>query len=203
MEPSSLPCPRPPLSRRLEIRHKPIGDFRVLKGSSPVSLKCLRLAFDPLILPRMNKTHVAGSLEGQNRLPLSDTQYVVLPLLAMALLAALRPGWPVRVGAVLLHVLWTFNATKYSAGGGYEDYMKGSFLGSASLMTLYNLVLTDPMVEWRHNSRPDVRATQLPLWERVYWVFCAAFNNRGLGWSFEVSLKSVFFVSSIRSKLTY
>lgn len=124
---------------------------------------------------------------GQQRPPLSDTQYVILPLLALALAVALRPGWPVRIGGVLLHVLCTLNATKYSAGGGYEDYLKGSFLGCASLMALYNLVLTDPMMEWRHKSRPNTRPIDLPLWERVYWVFCAACNNRGLGWSFEVS----------------
>ncbi len=134
----------------------------------------------------MNDTH--SPLTGPQRAPLSDTQYVVLPLLALALVVALRPSWPVRIGGVVLHVLWTLNATKYSAGGGYEDYLKGSFLGCASLMALYNLVLTDPMMEWRHKSRPDTHPIDLPLWERVYWVFCAACNNRGLGWSFEVSM---------------
>ncbi|KAI0093148.1 hypothetical protein BDY19DRAFT_410980 [Irpex rosettiformis] len=167
---------------------KSVGSFRGDGGTNRQRMlkRLMTVSFDPLPLPLMNETHLGESMEMSGRPPLSNTQYVILPLLAMALVVALRPSWPIRVGAVVLHVLWALDGTKYSAGGGYEDYLKGCFLGATSLMALYNLVLTDPMIEWRDKSRPNVLGANLPLWERINWIFCAACNNRGLGWSFEV-----------------
>ncbi|KAI0694344.1 membrane bound O-acyl transferase family-domain-containing protein [Cytidiella melzeri] len=135
----------------------------------------------------MNQTtRFVESLVRPERLPLSNAKFVVLPILALSVGVSLRPSKPVRVGGLVCYVFWSFNGTKFTAGGGYEDYLKGCFLGATSLLAFYDLVLTDPMTEWRHNSQPTLRPADLPLWKRVYWVLCEAANNRGIGWSSQV-----------------
>ncbi|KAI0812653.1 membrane bound O-acyl transferase family-domain-containing protein [Irpex lacteus] len=134
----------------------------------------------------MNDTHSAVSLIGSGRLPLPTTTYIILPTILLSFVVALRPGLPIRIAIVILHVWWMLDGTKYSGGGGYNDWLKGSFLGSMSSMAVYALILTDPMIEWRHNSYPDTQPIELPFWQRMYWVLCAVLNNRGLKWSFEV-----------------
>ena len=138
----------------------------------------------------MNESNLTVPLEGSNLLPLY-IKYGILPLLVTVYLVVLRPSWPIRVGAVLLHVSWTFNAATYLGGEGFEAWLNGTILGAMTLATFYNLVLTNPMVDWRHHSRPEVRLADLSLWKRIYWVLCAGFNSRGLGWSFEVSSESL------------
>ena len=161
-----------------------------VKTTNIEQLRVVEKFHEPFTLPLMNASHLAVPLEGSNRLPLY-TKYGTLPLLVTACLVALRPSWPIRVGAVLLHVSWTFKAATYSVGGGFEAWLKGSFLGLITLVTFYDMVLADPLVEWRHHSRPEVRLADLSLWKRIYWVLCAGFNSRGLGWSFEVSSESL------------
>ncbi len=136
----------------------------------------------------MSDTDSAVSLTGSGRLPLPNTTYIILPTVLLSFVVALRPGLPIRIATVILHALWMLDGTKYTGGGGYEDYLKGSFLGATSLMAVYVLILTDPMIEWRHNSHSNIQPIKLPLWQRMYWVLCASLNNRGLGWSFEVSV---------------
>lgn len=147
----------------------------------------------------MNDTHSAVSLTGSGRLPLPTTTYIILPTILLSFVVALRSGLPICIAIVILHVWWMLDGTKYSGGGGYNDWLKGSFLGVMSSMAVYALILTDPMIEWTHCSYPDTQPIELPFWQRMYWVLCAVLNNRGLKWSFEVSDK--FLPSTYFNKL--
>ena len=143
----------------------------------------------------MNFTYPINPPTRPERLPLPTTTYIILPTFVLSFIVAVRPRLPVRIVVVLLHVLWILDGTKYSGGGGYEDYLVGALLGATTLMAFYLLILTDPMLDWRYDSQPNVRPRELPLWERMHWVLCSAFNNRGLGWSFKVRsdiLRSIF-----------
>ncbi|KAI0344772.1 hypothetical protein BDW22DRAFT_1090336 [Trametopsis cervina] len=134
----------------------------------------------------MNHSHPVSTPTKPDRLPLSSVRYIVLPLLALSVLVSIKLNRTLRLAGLAAYVAWSLHGTRFTAGGGYEDYLKGAFLGATSLVALYDLVLTDPLTEWTHKSEPGCRLIDMPVWKRVYWVVCAALDNRGIGWSFEV-----------------
>lgn len=121
------------------------------------------------------------------RSPFSVVRHLLLPTFGLAVFISLGPNKPLRFLGFLSYVLWCVNATKYTAGIGFENYGMGCQLGGACLVAFYNLLLSDPLAEWRHRSEPGKLMGELPLWKRVYWTLCATFGHRGIDWSFEVS----------------
>lgn len=130
--------------------------------------------------------HTSTVHQRPERLPFSSLQYLVLPSVGVAILVALRPSKPWRLAGLVLYIYWTFAGTKFATPDGFQDYATGCALGGGCLVAFYDLVLTDPVIEWTHNSEPHTALASMTFLKRVYWVLCAACNNRGIGWSFQV-----------------
>lgn len=134
----------------------------------------------------MNHTQ-SGLLElDHERLPFSVVQHLLPPTLCLAVFISLGPNRLLRFLGFSAYVLWCVNVTKYTAGNGFDNYGMGCQLGGACLVAFYNLLLSDPLTEWRHRSEPGKLMGELPLWKRVYWTLCATFGHRGIDWSFQV-----------------
>ncbi|PCH35769.1 hypothetical protein WOLCODRAFT_133975 [Wolfiporia cocos MD-104 SS10] len=123
------------------------------------------------------------SADGRPPLPLA------LQLLSSTLPAciiALNLPHAVRCAALVGYAYVLSRACSFSTGSVHRDYSLGCMLMGQLITTFHLLCLSNPLAQFRHES-DLVPPSELSFLRRVYWSMCVFFNNRGVGWSYQVS----------------
>lgn len=119
---------------------------------------------------------------------LPAVQFLVLPPVFLALVIALRPSMPFRILALALFSLVSYcGIVAYSTGDVYMDYIQGTAFAIAAANAAHFLVLSDPMVDFRHDD-DAASPMEKTLFGRMYWSLGLQNALRGVGWNFRVCL---------------
>ncbi|KZP03389.1 hypothetical protein FIBSPDRAFT_905062 [Athelia psychrophila] len=117
---------------------------------------------------------------------LPTVQFLVLPPLFLALVMAVRPSLPFRILAfALLSLVSYYGIVAYSTGDVSIDYLQGTTFGIAIANAIHFLLLSDPMVDFRHDS-DTASPTEKGILGRMYWCFGLQNAMRGIGWNYRL-----------------
>lgn len=125
--------------------------------------------------------HLATSI----RPPLPVVPYIASPPVVLSLFVALRPGKYSKIGGCFLYSWWCLRGLRYTTGDTSLDYVTGCVLGCQCLYAVVMLLLSDPVVDWHHET-DRVTIADMPLWKRFVWILCGQLNVCGVGWNFQV-----------------
>ena len=129
-------------------------------------------------------------LVGRSHGTLLTLAYVVVPPIALSCVVAIRPALPVRVAAFCaLLAVCALAVTTFTTGDDFQDYFFGVHVASLALTGCCFLLLSDPMVDFRHESDGSAGVTDpasLPVHRKVYRALCIFINIRGVGWNYQV-----------------
>ena len=139
-------------------------------------------------------------VNADGRSPLPALTYLVLPHIVLAAFLAILPRPPLCIRfaawAGLTFVL-VYAATQFTteAKDDFDDYISGIFLVLPSATAFVLLFLSDPMVDYRHESIQEGEVIkQKRFVQRMYLSMCIILSYRGIGWNYEVrgsSFKSI------------
>lgn len=121
-------------------------------------------------------------------IPIFPTLFV--PELVLCALIAFRPresqAWPTIAAATIVGLCCLgYKALSYTTGEALQDYTFGSTLATSVFTAIHLLYLTHPNVEFRH-ERDVGDFYDRSFVQRAYWAFCVVYNQRGIGWNYEV-----------------
>lgn len=115
-------------------------------------------------------------------------QYLILPHLLLAIVISIYPNLLWRLSAAILIFSSNIYAAKtYTAGGPYNDYMAGIFLGSMALSAAHLLLIADPLKDYRRErDGVEFASSGLSLLKRVYGLVCVQLNPHNIAWNSQV-----------------
>ena len=122
--------------------------------------------------------------------PYFSPMYHAAPPSILILFLSIRP----RPSLLIRMSMWSglsaivFALTQFDTGNISANYMSGIFLSGSFMFGIVFLLLSDPLVDYRHEAQtPGEDIVGTPFWTRAYMVSCLLLNQRGIGWNYQVS----------------
>ena len=106
-------------------------------------------------------------------------------MIAVTLVAAIRPNVLFRAATVVGWAAVTIAATQHTLGDSLANYSAGSWFGTNCFLVWWLLFYLNPVVDIRYVN-DKIPIADMPLWKRSWWILSFWFSPRAIGWNVQV-----------------